>query len=549
MPNSIQKAVTYCRVSSAAQMKKGDGINSQITRCEDFAKHKGYQVCEIFKDEATTGSIIDRPGMKEMLQYLKKHKHDKIIVLIDDISRLARDIETHIQLRTAISAASGKLESPSIEFGEDSDSILVENLLASVSQHQRQKNAEQTLNRMKARVQNGYFIQPRAPLGYKYSRVAGHGGKVLVRQEPIASVVVEALEGFASGRFETQGEVKRFLDASPHYPKDNSGEVRFQRVTDLLNKVVYTGHVDMPSWNVSLRKGHHEPLISFETFQKIQERLNSKPKVPVRADVSQDFILRGFIKCGCCDHPMTSCWSKGRNASYPYYMCFKKGCSDYRKSIRREVIEEEFDSLLKGLTPSEDLITILERTFKTFWSYRNAHQKENKQELKKSLQKLNQNIEKLLDRIMHSDNHTVITTYEQKLSKLEHEKAVVSEKIAKCGSVLPDYDKSFRTALSFLRNPYKLWASGNDVYQQITLKLVFSDHLSYIRNEGFRTADLSLPFKHLGAINSGRNEMAEREGFEPSIRFPRYSLSRGAPSATRPSLRIIKVNRTICLSK
>src|SRR5215471_11981252 len=30
--------------------------------------------------------------------------------------------------------------------------------------------------------------------------------------------------------------------------------------------------------------------------------------------------------------------------------------------------------------------------------------------------------------------------------------------------------------------------------------------------------------------------MAEREGFEPSIRFPVYTLSKRAPSATRPSL-------------
>ena len=30
--------------------------------------------------------------------------------------------------------------------------------------------------------------------------------------------------------------------------------------------------------------------------------------------------------------------------------------------------------------------------------------------------------------------------------------------------------------------------------------------------------------------------MAEREGFEPSIRFLLYALSRGAPSATRPPL-------------
>src|SRR5262249_40674121 len=31
--------------------------------------------------------------------------------------------------------------------------------------------------------------------------------------------------------------------------------------------------------------------------------------------------------------------------------------------------------------------------------------------------------------------------------------------------------------------------------------------------------------------------MAEREGFEPPIRFPVYTLSKRAPSATRPSLR------------
>jgi hypothetical protein len=64
-----------------------------------------------------------------MLAFLKQHRRTTThIVIIDAISRLARGLEAHIQLRTAISAAGGKLESPSIEFGEDSDSMLVENL-------------------------------------------------------------------------------------------------------------------------------------------------------------------------------------------------------------------------------------------------------------------------------------------------------------------------------------------------------------------------------------------------------------------------------------
>ena len=135
------KAVIYCRVSSAAQVAKGHGIASQETRCREFARTKNYGVVDVFTDEAVSGGIIDRPGMLSMLAYLKKHKRSgEHVVIIDDISRLARDIKAHLDLRDAISDAGGRLESPSIEFGTDSDSVLVENLLASVSQHQRQKN-------------------------------------------------------------------------------------------------------------------------------------------------------------------------------------------------------------------------------------------------------------------------------------------------------------------------------------------------------------------------------------------------------------------------
>jgi hypothetical protein len=35
-----------------------------------------------------------------------------------------------------------------------------------------------------------------------------------------------------------------------------------------------------------------------------------------------------------------------------------------------------------------------------------------------------------------------------------------------------------------------------------------------------------------------RKEMADRAGFEPAIRFPVYTLSRRAPSTTRPPVRL-----------
>jgi DNA invertase Pin-like site-specific DNA recombinase len=142
-PNT--KAVIYARVSNSKQAKVGDGLGSQQTRCQEYARYKGLKVVETFTDDMS-GSLTTRPGMKAMLAFLEQHRgKEPVVVIIDDISRLARGIEAHLQLRAAIGEAGGILKSPTIEFGEDSDSILVENMLASVSQHQRQKNAEQLL--------------------------------------------------------------------------------------------------------------------------------------------------------------------------------------------------------------------------------------------------------------------------------------------------------------------------------------------------------------------------------------------------------------------
>lgn len=236
---AIAKAVIYCRVSSVKQTVRGDGLASQETRCREFAKYKCYEVVQVFRDDSS-GSLTSRPGMQAMLSFLKSRRSEVHAVIIDDISRLARGLMAHFELRVKIGDAGGVLVSPSIEFGEDSDSQLVENLLASVSQHQRQKNGEQTMNRMRARVQNGYWVF-QAPVGYRYERVGGHG-KLLVRDEPNASTLQEALEGYASGRFATQVEVKRFLERQPAFPKDlPNGEIRNQRVHDLLTRVVYAG--------------------------------------------------------------------------------------------------------------------------------------------------------------------------------------------------------------------------------------------------------------------------------------------------------------------
>ena len=249
----------------------------------------------------------------------------------------------------------------------------MENLLASVSQHQRQHNGEQTKNRMRARALNGYWVF-HAPVGYRYEKVEGHG-KLLVRDEPVASIIQEALEGFASGRFDSQGEVKRFLDAQPAYDQNRKdGEIRFEEVIRLMRRVHYAGYIEIPNWDVSLRKGHHAPLVSFETWQKVQDKLDSKEKkAPARPDLNADFPLRGFVLCGDCAGPLTACWSTSKTGKrHAYYHCYTKGCPSHRKSIKKADLEGQFVAVLKNLSPPVALLKLAAAMFKRAWEIRGS---------------------------------------------------------------------------------------------------------------------------------------------------------------------------------
>ena len=506
------KAVIYCRVSGVKQTTRGDGLNSQTTRCREYAAMRGYEVVEVFTDDLS-GSLINRPGMKTMLAFLRRHRKNPHVVLIDDISRLARGVLAHWELRAAIDAAGGILESPSLEFGEGSDSQLIENLLASVSQHQRQKNGEQTKNRMRGRVLNGYWCHY-PPVGYRYDRASGQG-KMLVANDPIASIVREALEGYASERFSSQAEVKRFLEAHTLYPKNRDGEVTNQRVKDLLTQPLYAGYIEMPSWDISLRPARHEGLISFETFQKIQERLEGRARVPARADLSEDFALRGFVCCADCGHPLTANWSKGQYARYPYYLCRNKGCVSAGKSIRREVVEGNFEALLQSLVPSRELFDLVSGIFRDLWDQRLAASGAHKKHMAAEISQIDRKVEQLVERLLTAESDTVIRVYETQIGKLESEKHVLNEKIAKCGTPLDTYDDSFRTAMDFLANPWNLWKSDRMEDKRTVLKLAFEGNLIYCRKEGLRTPELSMPFKALDGFLGSESEMAHPIGFEP----------------------------------
>ncbi|UZD92131.1 recombinase family protein [Cognatishimia activa] len=503
--NTYSHAVIYCRVSSTKQKMSGGGLESQEHRCRQYALAQGYDVSAVFPDDASGGGdFMRRPGMVALLSFLDAQPDKNYVVIFDDLKRLARDTQFHIGLRQALQARGAKVECLNFKFEDTPEGRFAETIFAAQGELEREQNRRQTIQKMKARVEKGYHVF-QAPTGYRYQRTREHG-KLLVRAEPVASILQEVLEGYASGRFQSKSEVRRFLEDHPDYPDT---KVHPQRIQDFLTRPVYAGMVEAASWDVSLRQGHHEPLVSFNTFQKVQERLFGRAKAPQRVDVSEDFPLRGFVLCAECQKPLTASWSTSKTGKkHPYYWCKTKGCSCHRKSLRRADVEGAFETVVKKLQPSLGFFGICLKMFNDAWGMRHEQAEAKALSAGNKVKSIDGQIEKLVSRIMDSEQPTVIAAYEARIAQLEKDRLILKSQSNNIVETETPLAELFELAFRFLANPWNIWERGDLAARRLVLRLAFQSPISYDREEGIRTPFLALPFKALAGVNMLENGMA-----------------------------------------
>lgn len=229
--------------------------------------------------------------------------------------------------------------------------------------------------------------------------------------------------------------------------------------------------------------------------------MNGRAYAPARADINADFPLCGAIVCGSCDSMMTSCWSKSKTGKkHPYYMCFQKGCADYRKSIRRGDIEGAFEAMLQALTPRPSLIEVITAMFKDGWEQQAQQTKSKMKDVKASIVKIEDEIGSVLDRIISASNERVIESYETKIDTLEKYKLVLLEKLQNRPKNQKPFSEVFELCLKFLSSPYNIWKNRKLEDQKMVLRLAFDKPLTWVRGEGFRTPETSSVFSALDKI-------------------------------------------------
>ena len=507
----MQKAIIYCRVSSTKQSTEGHGLDSQEHRCREYAKQRGYDVIEVFRDNYTGGGdFMNRPAMFSLFGFLDKHPATNYVVIFDDLKRFARDTVFHLKLRTEFKARFAKVECLNFTFEDTPEGQFIETILAGHGELERKQNQRQVIQKHKARLENGYwsFVPP---VGYCMSRHPLHG-KILTTVKEEADIIKEALEGFAFGRFENQVEVQKFLQSKKFR---GLKEFTLDSVKKMLTRPLYAGYIEYKPWDVARRIGHHEPIISLETFELIQDKLNGKIKVYARKDNSKEFPLRGFVLCLECIKPMTASWTTGRSAKHPYYHCKTEGCPLKGKSIKRKLMEDEFEDILRSIKPKEGTLALTKEILLDVWNKRISEIDNIKRIHENSLDEVRAKIRNFLDKLSKTENENLVRTYEKEIERLSNEEQSLENQVQVMRSRRPDFGTALDVTFNFLKSPYTYWMKDDLKAKHLVLKLVFADRIIYDRENGFGTANLSLPLRVFELPNTTKSIDVDPSGIEP----------------------------------
>ena len=187
------RAVAYVRVSTEKQADAGQSLEAQRAKVAAYASLYELELVEVVVDAGVSAKTLNRPGLTRALAMLKSGEADALVVVkLDRLTRSVRDLGELVERYFASGAAALLSVSEQIDT-RSAAGRLVLNVLASVSQWEREAIGERTAAVMQHKASQGEFTGGQAPYGY-----AVEAGR-LVPVEAEQAVLAAAREAKAKG--------------------------------------------------------------------------------------------------------------------------------------------------------------------------------------------------------------------------------------------------------------------------------------------------------------------------------------------------------------
>lgn len=332
----------YIRVSTEDQAEFSP--DSQRKKILEYAEKNNIIIPEefYFEDIGISGREAEkRPEFMKMISIAKTKPKPFDIVLLWKFSRFARNREDSIVYKRLLrKKCEIDVVSVSENLGDDKISELIEGVIETMDEFYSINLAEEVKRGMNEKFSRGGVVSY-PPFGYKM------GDGVFVKDESSASIVKMIYEWYLSGmgmrniaaKLNEMGIVSKqgnkfenrtveYILTNPTYigklrrnPNGRNSSDRFHQSAD--NVIV---------------DGKHEPIISKELFDAVNDKIREKKKQYVRnsQQTHADFMLKGLVRCSSCGATLVQA-SKGKSLQCHRYA---KGQCNVSHSVLIESINE-----------------------------------------------------------------------------------------------------------------------------------------------------------------------------------------------------------------
>ncbi len=501
------KAVIYCRVSTEEQVKNLS-LSTQKKVCSDYCNRQGFEVDNVFIEEGESAKTTNRTQFQQMLGYCKKNKGRIKYVVVYNLQRFSRNVEDHHTIRGILLGLGIYLRSATEQIDETPAGRLMETIISGMAQYDNDQRKERTITGMKAALELGQWTHL-APLGYLNTEDE-RGRPSLIFDPERAPFVRRIFELYSTGLYTKRQVLRIITDKGLRTRKGK--KLSPQSLDQMLHNPIYTGWLIVPKLG-ERHRGKFEPLVSQETFDKVQDQMKGKrPTVTPHIRNRPDFPLRSFVKCGHCNRPLTASWSKGRDKRYPYYHCTNRNCNGL--SVRKETLEKVFIDHLTALQPRLEYLKLFSEIVLDVWRNKRADAMRHLATINRQLENLRQRKDKL-DEVFIFKGAIDQATYERQRDKLNEEIADAETAVHEAKLEELDLEAVLNFAQHVLLNAARLWIKFSLDQKQRLQKVIFPEGLVYTP-EGFRITVTSPIFSLLQMEKTQKTILAPQVGLEPT---------------------------------
>ncbi len=343
------KYCLYARKSTESEERQVLSIDSQIKEMLQLAEREGLEIVTMKRESHSAKETGQRPVFNEIVDEIRQGKFNGILTWAPDrISRNAGDLGKIVDLMDAGKLQEIRTYGQSFRNNPNEKFLLM--ILGSQAKLENDNRGINVKRGLRTRVEMGLF-PGMAPVGYLDQKLIDKKCQKIIDLDR-APIVKKMYEKMADEKWSGR-KIYHWLKFDLNFKTIGNHNMALGNIFRTLQNPFYYGTFEYPKKSGNWYQGKHEPIVSKELFDRVQEQMH---RDGIERQ-SHEFAFTKLMVCGLCGSSISAeekykQLKDGTVAKYIYYGC---GRSKDRHCKSQYIREEELVEQLLSIMDQIDL--------------------------------------------------------------------------------------------------------------------------------------------------------------------------------------------------